>query len=86
MNKEQFSKHFINKFEGRKSYVFELLATQFGSDHQYVYEWNTYVSTHYSKRKPILNQLTKNVKKAHRTVFSDNGAKIIKIYLSDVRY
>lgn len=55
---------FINKFEGWKLYVSELLITKYGFDNRYVYEWNTYVSTYVSKRKPILNQLRKNVKKA----------------------
>ena len=55
---------FLNKFEGWKSYVYELLEAQFGSDCKYVYEWNTYVTTHVSKREPILKQLTRNVNKA----------------------
>lgn len=55
---------FTNKFSSWKSYVLELLVAQFGRDDQYVYEWNTYVVTYVSKRKPILNQLKKNVNKA----------------------
>lgn len=55
---------FNNKFEQWKTYVLELLVSQLGRDDQYVYEWNNYVTTYVSKRRPILNQLTKNVKKA----------------------
>ncbi len=55
---------FNNKFEQWKTYVLELLVRQLGRDDQYVYEWNNYVTTYVSKRRPILNQLTKNVKKA----------------------
>lgn len=55
---------FTNKFSSWKSYVLELLVAQFGRDDQYVYEWDTYVVTYVSKRKPILNQLKKNVNKA----------------------
>ena len=54
---------FNNKFSQWKSYVRELLESQFGSDDQYVYDWETYVATSVSKRKPILNQLKKNVNK-----------------------
>ena len=54
---------FKNKFAQWKSYVYELLEKQFGRDDQYVYDWDTYVVTHISKRKPILNQLKKNVNK-----------------------
>lgn len=54
---------FNNKFSQWKSYVRELLESQFGSDDQYVYDWETYVVTYVSKRKPILNQLKKNVNK-----------------------
>lgn len=54
---------FKNKFAQWKSYVQELLESQFGLDDQYVYDWKTYVVTHVSKRKPILNQLRKNVSK-----------------------
>lgn len=52
------------KFEQWKTYVLELLVSQLGRDDQYVYEWNNYVTNYVSKRRPILNQLTKNVKKA----------------------
>lgn len=54
---------FKNKFAQWKSYVYELLEKQFGRDDQYAYDWDTYVVTHISKRKPILNQLKKNVNK-----------------------
>lgn len=54
---------FNNKYAQWKSYVQELLEKQFGIDDQYVYDWKTYVVTHVSKRKPILNQLRKNVNK-----------------------
>ena len=54
---------FKNKFAQWKSYVYELLEKQLGRDDQYVYEWDTYLVTHISKRKPILNQLKKNVNK-----------------------
>ena len=49
------------KFNSWKNNVDELLKLQFGSDDQYVYEWNTYVSSHVSNKKPILSQLKKNV-------------------------
>lgn len=52
---------FLNKFKGWKSYVSELLTSHFSKDDQYVYDWNEGVSTYVSKRKPILNQLKKNV-------------------------
>lgn len=55
---------FNNKYEQWKTYVHELLVTQFGCDDQYVYEWDNYVTTYVSKRRPILSQLSKNVKKA----------------------
>lgn len=55
---------FINKFTAWKSYVYELLETQFGNDCKFVYEWNTYVITYVSKRLPILKQLSNNVNKA----------------------
>ena len=54
---------FTNKFEGWKSYVLELLETQFGGDDQFVYEWSNKVVTYVSKREPILQQLKKNVNK-----------------------
>lgn len=54
---------FTNKFEGWKSFVRELLVNQFGRDDQYVYDWNAYVGTTFSKRKPIKVQLQKNVNK-----------------------
>jgi len=54
---------FKNKFAQWKSYVYELLEKQFGRDDQYAYDWDAYVVTHISKRKPILNQLKKNVNK-----------------------
>ena len=54
---------FINMFTQWKSYVYELLGKQFGYDDQYAYDWDTYVTTSVSKRKPILNQLKRNVNK-----------------------
>ena len=63
---------FINKFKGWKSYVSELLISQFGRDDQFVYDWNEGISTHISKRKPILNQLKKNV---------NSGLSLIKSFL-----
>lgn len=49
------------KFNSWKNNVDELLKLQFGSDDQYVYEWNANVSSHVSNKKPILSQLKKNV-------------------------
>ncbi len=54
---------FLNKFEGWKSYVSELLISQFGVDDQFVYEWDSNVGTYISKREPILPQLKKKVNK-----------------------
>ena len=54
---------FLNKFEGWKSYVSELLKTQFGVDDQFVYDWDSNVGTYISKREPILPQLKKKVNK-----------------------
>lgn len=54
---------FLNKFEGWKSYVFELLKSQFGRDDQFVYDWDSNIGTYISKRKPILPQLKKKVNK-----------------------
>jgi len=52
---------FLNKFEGWKSYVFELLKSQFGGDDQFVYDWDSNIGTYISKREPILPQLKKKV-------------------------
>jgi len=54
---------FTNKFEGWKSYVLELLVTQFGGNDQYVYDWDSNIGTYISKREPILPQLKKKVNK-----------------------
>ena len=54
---------FLNKFEGWKSYVFELLKSQFGGDDQFVYDWDSNIGTYISKREPILPQLKKKVNK-----------------------
>lgn len=54
---------FLNKFEGWKSYVFELLKSQFGTDDQFVYDWDSNIGTYISKREPILPQLKKKVNK-----------------------
>lgn len=54
---------FFNKLEAWKSYVSELLKTQFGGDDQFVYEWDSNVGTYISKREPILPQLKKKVNK-----------------------
>ena len=54
---------FRNKFEGWKSYVSELLKTQFGVDDQFVYDWDSNVGIYISKREPILPQLKKKVNK-----------------------
>ena len=70
---------FINKFEGWKSYVYELLEAQFGSNCKYAYEWNTYVITHVSKREPILKQLTRNVNKALSLI--DSFLERIDLYM-----
>lgn len=55
--------NFLNKFEGWRSYISELLKTQFGVDDQFVYEWDSYVGSYISKREPILPQLRKKVNK-----------------------
>jgi len=52
---------FLNKFEGWRSYMSELLKTQFGVDDQFVYDWDSNVGTYISKREPILPQLKKKV-------------------------
>ena len=54
---------FLNKFEGWKSYVFELLKSQFGRDDQFVYDWDSNIGTYISKKEPILPQLKKKVNK-----------------------
>ncbi len=54
---------FTNKFEGWKSYVLELLISQFGGDDQFVYDWDSNIGTYVSKRVPILPQLKKKVNK-----------------------
>ena len=54
---------FQNKFELWKSYVSELLRTQFGKDDQFYYEWNSNVGTYISKKEPILPQFKKKVNK-----------------------
>lgn len=54
---------FTNKFEGWKSYVLELLISQFGGGDQFVYDWNSNIGTYVSKREPILPQLKKKVNK-----------------------
>lgn len=54
---------FLNKFEGWRSYMSELLKTQFGVDDQFVYDWDSNVGTYISKREPILPQLKKKVNK-----------------------
>lgn len=54
---------FINKFDGWRSYVSELLITQFGVGDQYVHEWESNVGTYISKKKSILAQLKKKVNK-----------------------
>ena len=55
--------NFLNKFEGWRSYISELLKTQFGVDDQFVYEWDSYAGSYISKREPILPQLRKKVNK-----------------------
>jgi hypothetical protein len=42
---------FLNKFEGWRSYMSELLKTQFGVDDQFVYDWDSNVGTYISKRE-----------------------------------
>ena len=54
---------FLNKFEGWRSYMSDLLKTQFGKDDQFVHEWDSNVGTYISKREPILPQLKKKVNK-----------------------
>ena len=54
---------FRNKFEGWRSYMSDLLKTQFGVDDQFVYDWDSNVGTYISKREPILPQLKKKVNK-----------------------
>lgn len=55
--------NFLNKFEGWKSYVSELLKSQLGGDDQFVYDWNSNIGIYISKREPILPQLKKKVNK-----------------------
>lgn len=54
---------FTNKLSEWKSYVSELLKTQFGVEDQFVYDWDSNVGTYISKREPILPQLEKKVNK-----------------------
>ena len=54
---------FLNKFEGWRSYISELLKTQFGVNNQFVYDWDSNIGTYISKREPILPQLRKKVNK-----------------------
>ena len=54
---------FLNKFEGWRSYMSELLKTQLGVSSQFVYDWDSNVGTYVSKREPILPQLKKKVNK-----------------------
>lgn len=54
---------FLNKFSAWKSYVYDLLKSQFGGDDQFVYDWDSYIGTYISKREPILPQLKKKVNK-----------------------
>lgn len=54
---------FTNKFNGWKSYVYELLKSQFGGDDQFVYDWDSNIGTYISKRQPILPQLERKVNK-----------------------
>lgn len=54
---------FLNKLEAWKSYVYELLRSQFGKDDQFVYDWDSNIGTYISKREPILPQLKKKVNK-----------------------
>ena len=54
---------FLNKFEGWRSYVSELLKTQFGVDDQFVYDWDSNIGSYISKQEPILPQLRKKVNK-----------------------
>lgn len=54
---------FLNKFEGWRSYMLDLIRTQFGTDDQFVYDWDSNVGSYISKREPILPQLKKKVNK-----------------------
>ena len=54
---------FLNKFEEWKSFMSELLKTQFGVDDQFVYDWDSQIGTYISKRNQILPQLKKKVNK-----------------------
>lgn len=54
---------FLNKFEGWRSYMSELLKTQFGVNDQFLYDWDSNVGTYISKKEPILPQLKKKVNK-----------------------
>lgn len=60
---EEELEEFTNKFSEWKSYVSELLKTQFSADDQFVYDWDSNVGTYISKREPILPQLKKKVNK-----------------------
>lgn len=72
---------FRNEFDGWKSYVLDLLSNQLGRDNQLVYEWDSKVITHVSKRKPILAQLSRNVNKGLSLL--DNFIQRLDFYVSD---
>lgn len=75
--------NFDNNFAQWKSYVQELLEKQFGYDDQFVYDWKTYVVNHISKKKPILNQLKKNVNKGLSLL--DSFLERLDIHFHDVQ-
>lgn len=54
---------FTNKFSEWKTYVSELLKSQFGIEDQFVCDWDSNVGTYISKREPILPQLKRKVNK-----------------------
>ena len=70
-----------NKFELWKSYVSDLLRTQFGKDDQFSAEWDSTVGTYISKREPILPQLKKKVNKGLSLI--DSFLQRLNFYFHD---
>lgn len=75
---------FLDKFEGWKSYVSELLKSQFGKDDQFVYDWDSNIGTYICKREPILPQLKKKVNKGVSLI--DSFLERLDIHFHDDEY
>lgn len=75
---------FLDKFEGWRSYVSELLKSQFGKDDQFVYDWDSNIGTYISKREPILPQLKKKVNKGVSLI--DSFLERLDIHFHDDEY